>query len=68
MAFPFQVELAEVVNLWELATTYELSGADIMNVVQYCCLQTLKRGDTVIHQEDLQAAIKREFGKAGKIV
>ncbi|MUG97778.1 AAA family ATPase [Scytonema sp. UIC 10036] len=68
MAFPPQLKLAEVVNLGEFAATYELSGADIMNVVQYCCLQALQRGDVLIHQEDLHYAIKREFGKAGKIV
>ena len=49
-------------------TLYELTGADIMNVVQHCCLKSLQRGDKLIYQEDLLNAIKREFSKAGKVV
>jgi SpoVK/Ycf46/Vps4 family AAA+-type ATPase len=68
MAFPSQVRLADVVDLPQLSATYELTGSDIMNVVHYCCLQALQQGDTVIHQEDLLYAIKREFSKAGKMM
>lgn len=68
IAFPPQVQIAEGVNLSALSATYELTGADIINVVQHCCLQALQRGDTVIYQEDLLYAIKREFIKSGKIV
>lgn len=68
MAFPVQLELASTVNLSELATTYELSGADIMNIVQHCCLRALQHNNAIIHQDDLLIAIKREFSKAGKIV
>ena len=68
MAFPFQVTLAEDVDLSQLSTNYELTGSDIMNVVRHCCLQALKNGDAVIHQEDIFNAIKREFIKAGKIM
>ncbi|WP_208346782.1 ATP-binding protein, partial [Aetokthonos hydrillicola] len=67
MAFPSQVRLADAVDLQQLSITYELSGSDIMNVVQYCCLQALQQGDIVIHHEDLLYAIKREFSKAGKV-
>jgi ATPase family associated with various cellular activities (AAA) len=67
-AFPAQVQLSKSVDLPELAAAYELSGADIMNVVQHCCLQSLKRGDSIIDAEDLLQAIQREFSKAGKIV
>ncbi|MGB5710831.1 MAG: ATP-binding protein [Waterburya sp.] len=68
MAFPDQVQVAEAANLSALSATYELTGADIMNVVQHCCLQALQRGDKLIYQEDLLRAIKREFSKAGKVV
>jgi hypothetical protein len=68
MAFPSQVRLADVVDLPQLSATYELTGSDIMNVVQYCCLQALRQGDTVIHLENLLDAIKREFSKAGKMI
>ncbi|MFN6570950.1 ATP-binding protein [Dendronalium sp. ChiSLP03b] len=68
MAFPFQVKLAETVDLPKLSAGYELSGSDILNVIQYCCLQALQRGDATIYQEDLLHAIKRELSKAGKIM
>lgn len=68
MAFPSQVKLSESIDLSELAATYELSGADIMNVVQYCCLQALKRESAMIDMEDVLHAIQREFSKAGKIL
>ncbi len=68
MAFPEQVQLTEAEKLSALSSTYELTGADIMNVVQHCCLKSLQRGDKLIYQEDLLNAIKREFTKAGKVV
>lgn len=68
MAFPSQLKLAETVNFPTLSTTYELTGADIMNVVQHCCLQALQRGNTMIHETDLIQAIKRELSKAGKVL
>jgi SpoVK/Ycf46/Vps4 family AAA+-type ATPase len=68
MAFPSQLKLAETVNLPTLSTAYELTGADIMNVVQHCCLQALQRGNAMIHETDLIHAIKRELSKAGKVL
>jgi DNA polymerase III delta prime subunit len=68
MAFPSQVRLAEGVDLTQLSTSYDLTGSDIMNVVQYCCLQALQHGDAVIDQQNILNAIKREFSKAGKIM
>jgi hypothetical protein len=68
MAFPPQLKLAESVDLPALSTTYELTGADIMNVVQHCCLQALQRDNTVVHEADLLQAIKRELSKAGKVL
>lgn len=68
LAFPKQLSLASSIDLIQLSTNYELSGADIMNIVQYCCLQMLKKNKQALEQDDLLGAIKREFSKAGKIV
>ncbi|MEO0408045.1 MAG: ATP-binding protein, partial [Cyanobacteria bacterium P01_A01_bin.135] len=68
MALPTQLALDEGVDLSKLSSTYEMSGADIVNVVQYCCLRTLQQGRSVITQGDLLQGIKREFSKTGKIV
>jgi AAA+ superfamily predicted ATPase len=67
-SFPEQVVLDDGINLAELANHYELTGADILNVVQYSCLEALKRGDCLIQGPDLLLAIKRELAKTGKII
>ena len=67
--FPRQVSLDETVNLQSLSINYELTGADIANVVQHCCLKTLQRGrEFAIQHSDIVHAIKREFSKVGKVV
>ncbi len=68
LSFPQQATLESSIDIVELSHRYELTGADIMNVVQYCCLQSLKRGDKMIRNNDIIAAIKREFNKVGKIL
>jgi hypothetical protein len=68
LAFPPQLKLAQTVDLADLSTSYELTGADIMNVVQQCCLQGLQRQDPAIDRADLLQAIKRELTKAGKVL
>lgn len=68
MAFPSQLQLSKDIKIPELSVAYELSGSDIMNVVQYCCLQALQRESSMIELEDILEAIQREFSKLGKIV
>ena len=67
-AFPLELQLEKSLKLPAIAQRYELSGAEIMNVVQYCCLQVLERGEQVVLQNDLLAGIKKEFLKEGKIL
>lgn len=56
-------------NLGEkLAARYELSGAAILNIVQFCSLRALHRGDPLLLEQDLQEAIRLEFQKDGKII
>ena len=68
MAFPKQISLAEDVSLSELAATYELTGADILNVVQHCCLKALQRDRNTVSQEHIFQAVRREFSKTGRIL
>jgi hypothetical protein len=67
-AFPKQVKLDSSVDLEALSGAYELTGADVMNVVQHCCLQSLQRGNPLICGDDLVQAIRREFSKSGKVI
>jgi hypothetical protein len=67
LAFPDAVELDENIHLEEIARKHELTGANIMNVVQYTCLQALDRGDRRVRKIDLETGIQREIGKEGKV-
>ncbi|MCB0565589.1 MAG: ATP-binding protein [Lewinellaceae bacterium] len=66
-AFPDIVELASDVNLAQLAQKYELSGAEIMNIVQFCCLHALDRDSELIEMADIAKGIRKEYLKEGKI-
>jgi SpoVK/Ycf46/Vps4 family AAA+-type ATPase len=67
-AFPKKANLHRNVGLPVLAQKYELSGAEIMNVVQHCCFGALANGTSTICQADLLRGIEREFQKEGKIM
>lgn len=66
-AFPAKIHLKDDVHLKSLAQNYDLTGADIMNVVQYVCLGALSKGKLHVSYADITEAIKREFIKHGKI-
>ncbi len=67
LAFPPAVNLAGDVDLDVLSRRYELTGAHIMNAVQYACLRSLERGDNEIGSNDLIRGIRREISKEGKV-
>lgn len=66
-AFPKQLKFESDVNLKQIAQKYELSGADIMNVVQFVCLNTLAKDSLTVSYSDIVESIKREFIKSGKL-
>jgi len=66
-SFPTAVQLDAAINLQQIADKYELSGSNIMNVVQYCCLQALSENTNVISYENLMTGINREFVKENKV-
>jgi len=55
-------------QLTQLAENYELSGASIMNVIQYGTLKALSREDKTLHQLDLVEGIRREMRKEEKTI
>ncbi len=80
-AFPTQVQLSPDLHLSSIAQKYEITGADILNVVQYCLLRALDReqlpvngkGRHPLHppfisEKDIVEGIRREFQKEGKIM
>lgn len=54
------------VNLLELADQFELTGASILNAVQFAALQSYARGDGKLLQSDLLEGVKKEFLKEEK--
>ncbi|WP_282080565.1 ATP-binding protein [Aquimarina algiphila] len=65
-AFPNKLILDKDIDLKQLAQKFELTGADIMNVVQYVCLNVLAKESHAISYKDITEGIKREFVKSGK--
>jgi len=66
--FPKKVQFSEDVDLTNISSKYELTGASIMNIIQFCCFKALERGDTFIFNEDIIEGIRKEFGKEGRIL
>ncbi len=65
-SFPANIKLESDIDLAVIARQYELTGANIMNVVQYTCLQALASKRKVLLKEDLLKGIMNELGKEGK--
>jgi hypothetical protein len=66
--FPSSVRLAKSVSLDKVAEQYELTGANIVNVVQQVCLKALARAETVIGEDDVKRAVQKEFAKEEKML
>lgn len=56
------------IRLDELAKNYELTGANIVNVIHYAGLLSIKNGNGLIKKEELLAGIRKEYKKEGKIL
>ncbi len=54
-------------DLLSIAKKYEITGAGIVNVVQYCCLDSLANNSKEITVEQIKAGIEREYQKEGKV-
>jgi len=67
-AFPPKMSLDQDVQLQSTSEQYELSGGEIMNIVHFCCLQTLALDRTSVSEKTLLLGIQREFEKEGKIM
>jgi SpoVK/Ycf46/Vps4 family AAA+-type ATPase len=65
---PKELPLEEDVSLRELSRTYDLTGANIVNVVQYACLKTAEAGKKTMCAQFLIDGIKKEYIKEGKMM
>lgn len=55
-------------DLLFIAKKYEITGAGIVNVIQYCCLDSLANNSGSITINQIQAGIAREYQKEGKVI
>lgn len=60
--------LEEGIDLNVLAKKYELTGGMIMNIVRYCSLMSVNRGEYTIRLTDAERGIQKELLKEGRIM
>ncbi|WP_163397786.1 ATP-binding protein [Flavobacterium fluviatile] len=65
---PNGIKIAEDVNLNELSKKYDITGANIVNIIQYACLRTLEEENENINLSHLLQGIKKEYVKEGKMM
>ena len=65
---PKGIRIAEDVNLNELSKKYDITGANIVNIIQYACLRTLEDKNENIKLYHLLQGIKKEYAKEGKMM
>ncbi|MNV05885.1 ATP-dependent zinc metalloprotease FtsH 2 [compost metagenome] len=64
---PKNLALQKEISIDQIARTYNLSGANIVNVVQFACLKTAEEGNNEISRRNLIEGIRKEYVKEGKM-
>ncbi|HBR53825.1 MAG TPA: AAA family ATPase [Flavobacteriaceae bacterium] len=59
-------KLSEEIDLDTLASNYELTGGEMINVLRYCALEAAKRNEKKIVLTDIITGIRREYSKQNK--
>lgn len=66
-SLPAQLKLAGNADLRKIAELYDLTGANIINIVQFVCLKALSENRELVGRDDIIEGIRKEFDKEGKI-
>jgi len=64
---PAQLQFSEDVDLDSIARKYDLTGSNIVNIIQYCSLQVLHQKSNILTRILLMEGIKREYLKEDRI-
>ncbi len=67
LALPQGFRYAPEVDLHTLAKTYDITGANITNVMHHCCLHALDQKTQEIDKANLIEGLKREYQKEEKM-
>ncbi len=65
-AFPEKAVMENGHSFEKIARSFEITGSQIMNIVQHVCLRTLACRKQVITADHIMQAIQREYAKEGK--
>ena len=65
---PSRIEIDKNISLKEIARKYDITGANIVNVIQYAGLKTVEKKSKTIAFEDLLKGIQKEYLKEGKMI
>jgi AAA+ superfamily predicted ATPase len=65
---PKKTTLDKNVDLKQISRDYDLTGANIVNVIHYAGLQTLKNESLIINNHELMKGIQKEYEKEGKMM
>lgn len=65
-AFSSRCTLHPDIDLYKVAEEHELAGGSIINILRFCALAAIRRNDTVVTQQELMAALRKEFKKENK--
>jgi AAA+ superfamily predicted ATPase len=65
---PKGIKIASDVSLKELSKKYDITGANIVNIIQYACLKTIEEKNQSIQLNHLTQGIKKEYLKEGKMI
>lgn len=63
---PEEISTAADVDLEELFRRYEVSGGNIVNILQYCLIRAAARDTATITNEDILCAVRTEYQKEGR--
>lgn len=66
--FPKQVKFDAHLSFEEISQNYDLTGANIVNVVHKVCLELLSQNVDILTKELLVENIKKEYLKEGKMI
>jgi len=66
-AMPTQTTIAPDVNWSHIAARFELTGANVINVVQYSLLTMLANGEKVLDYQQIEKGVVRELVKEGRL-
>jgi hypothetical protein len=67
-SLPSQLKLDATVKLKEIAGQYELTGSNIINIVQQVCLKALASKGMTVSQVMVTESIRKELSKEGKML